>query len=341
VKSKKPKLNDEGAQSRYRRISTRIWNDRGFSALSKPQPNAQSLFFYLLTNPNTTGVPGLFRARETTMAEDLGWSLEGLRAAFAELREQRMAEADWRVGLVWLPNAVRHDPPASPNVVVAWGKIVRNDLPECSLVLRAISKIREQLRDIFQNRAAFEEAFAKAFPKAFLEGLGKAFPEAFGEAFQEALPEPRRPTPDAGSPTPDAGAGGGSPQPFAKPSVPVAPPPDAPPLMDELAEIYRAEKGHDYGRSFADETALRVLFTLAKNDEAQIKRRFRNGLRRTRFPLVASLKELARAEVWNHCATDEPAVVLKGTGTGGRASNADKDWSKEQPTTADGKEIAW
>lgn len=186
---KRASLKDEAAQSRYRRVSTRMWNDHRVRELGHPEPHPMYLFMYLLTNPATTGVPGLFRARDIAMAMDLGWSLEDFRGAFAVLQQQGMAEADWRAGLVWLPNAVKHDPPASPNVVVSWGKIVRNDMPECRLLLRAVTRIREQLGQLFERPEGFLEAFAKAFPEAFTKGLAKAFPEGFEEAFPKAFPE--------------------------------------------------------------------------------------------------------------------------------------------------------
>lgn len=184
---KRATLKDEAAQSRYRRLSTRMWNDRRVRALGHPGPHPTYLFLYLLTNPATTGVPGLFRARDIALAMDLGWDLASFREAFAALEQQGMAEADWEAGLVWLPNAVKHDPPASPNVVVSWGKIVRNDMPECRLLLRAITRIREQLEQLFERPDGFLEAFGKAFPEAFTKGLAEAFTEGFGEAFPEVF----------------------------------------------------------------------------------------------------------------------------------------------------------
>lgn len=196
----RPTLRDEGAQSRYRRISTRMWNDRKFRELTQ---DGQFLFFYLLTNPETSGVPGLFRAREVALAADLGWSPKRFRGAFSDVSAKRMALADWKAGLVWLPNALKHDPPANPNVVVSWGRTVRNDMPECALLLRALTQMRGQLQNLFENPDWALKAFDKAFPEPFLKGLAEAFPEPF----PEGLPKAGFPTPDAGSPTPDSTTG--------------------------------------------------------------------------------------------------------------------------------------
>ena len=48
--------------SRYRKIDTRMHGDKKFRALSGPQPNGKSLWYYLLTCPETTNIPGLFAA---------------------------------------------------------------------------------------------------------------------------------------------------------------------------------------------------------------------------------------------------------------------------------------
>lgn len=185
-------LRDESAQSRYRRVSTRMWNDRRVRALGHPEPHPMYLFMYLLTNPATTGVPGLFRARDLSLAMELGWPIEGFRSAFASLEAQGMVQADWQAGLVWLPNAVKHEPPGSPNVVVSWGKLVRNDMPECGLLLRALVRIREQIESLFERPASFLAAFDKGIPKAFLQGLAEGFPEALPEGFRKENPKPSR-----------------------------------------------------------------------------------------------------------------------------------------------------
>lgn len=43
----------------YRRVYVQIHNDARFRQLSKPQPNAQSLFIRLLTDPQSCAAPGL------------------------------------------------------------------------------------------------------------------------------------------------------------------------------------------------------------------------------------------------------------------------------------------
>jgi uncharacterized phage protein (TIGR02220 family) len=152
---------------RYRRITVRMWGDARFLELSRPQPNGQSLWLYLITGPHTGIVPGLFVAGEAALAEALGWSLPAFRKAFHEITSRGMARVDRTTRLVFLPRAMVHNPPASPNVVRAWCQALRQELPECPL--------RDE---------------AEAVLEGFVNGLGKGFQEAFAEGRHAPLPKP-------------------------------------------------------------------------------------------------------------------------------------------------------
>lgn len=151
---------------RYRKVLTRMHADEKFRELSKPKPNGQTLWQYLITGPHTTSVPGLFTAGEAGMAEALDWPLAGFRRAWGEIESRGMAQADWKARVVWLPNAVRHNPPESPNVVRGWRAAI-DEITECALKRRALDELQ-----------------------AFLEGCGSAFTKAFREAFDEQTHHP-------------------------------------------------------------------------------------------------------------------------------------------------------
>ena len=126
---------------RYRKVLTRMWGDDRFRELSKPQPNAQSLWQYLITGPHTTSVPGLFSIGEAALAEALGWPLKGLRKAWDEIASRKMALADWQARVVYLPKAIEHNTPENPNVVKGWRSTI-DDLPECALKSKALAEIQ-------------------------------------------------------------------------------------------------------------------------------------------------------------------------------------------------------
>lgn len=168
---------------RYRKIEVGTWVDDGFLRLSPPPPNGRYLWFYLLTNPDTVNIPGLYRSGEAAMAEALGWPLKGFREAFAEASTQGMVKGDWEARVVWLPNAIKYNPPESPNVVKSW-RIQWGEIPSCPLKIEAYHTLK-----------AFLEAFGEAFLKAFLEACpkpyGKASPNQEQEQEQEQEEEER------------------------------------------------------------------------------------------------------------------------------------------------------
>jgi hypothetical protein len=145
----------------YRSVHIRVWLDEKFQKLTAAQPNAQTLWFYLLFGDQTGIVPGLFKAGEGSLAEALGWPLQAMRDAYSEVMSLGMVRADWKARLVFVPKAVEYNPPASLNVVKSWANAIR-DLPECELRTRAIQHIQSALERMQGKSQAFAEAFAHA-----------------------------------------------------------------------------------------------------------------------------------------------------------------------------------
>jgi hypothetical protein len=159
--------------SRYRKIEVRTWADERFRSLSPMPPSGQGLWFFLLTGPHTGPIPGLFRAGRAAMAEELDWSLESFDKAFQEVFGNGMAKADFKARLVWLPNALKHNKPESPNVVRSW-RVELDLLPECDLKNEAIAKIREMLETVGESYvAAFDEVLSGDKPKAISKPSAK------------------------------------------------------------------------------------------------------------------------------------------------------------------------
>lgn len=155
---------------RYSKVSRRMWNDEKFRALSAPQPNGQSLWQRLLTGPELTNIPGLIPMNDAGLARALRWPLEGFLEAFAEVQAQGMAEADWDAGLTWVPNAIKHNEPESPNVVLSW-TTAWEELPECDLKVEAWQHLHSYLNAKGESWvAAFEKACRKPSRKASRKG---------------------------------------------------------------------------------------------------------------------------------------------------------------------------
>lgn len=153
----------------YRNVDMRMWGDERFRKLSKPQPNAQTLWVYLLTGNETGPVPGFIVAGAAGLAEALGWDVKPFRERFLELSSNGMAKADWEARFVWLPNGIRHNEPANPNIVKGWLPYL-DGIPECDLKNRAIGRLWRYL----QGRGeSFAEPFRKRFGEPLLERYAK------------------------------------------------------------------------------------------------------------------------------------------------------------------------
>jgi hypothetical protein len=168
-------------------VSARIHADEKVRELSKPQPCGLALWHELIFGEQTGIVPGLFRIGEAAFAEQLGWPLKGFRDAWKEVADLGLAKADWTARLVWVPNAVKHNLPASPNVVLHW----RNSwdlLPECSLKEEAKASMKAFLKAYSEPYAkAFEKASAKAFTNASANPSAESSPKASANQDQLAV----------------------------------------------------------------------------------------------------------------------------------------------------------
>jgi len=135
------------AEHRYCVVQVRMYGDEKFKSLSKPQPNAQTLWCFLLHGHRTTRVPGVVIAGRGTLAcDDLKWPLKAFDRCFQELVDAEMAVADWDAGLVYLVNAFKQpeNRPASPPTAVTWRSEL-NSAPECPLLRRIVADLRAML----------------------------------------------------------------------------------------------------------------------------------------------------------------------------------------------------
>lgn len=143
--------------SRYRKIHVKLWSSGDFLSLSKPKPNAQSLFLHLLTGEHTTAIPGVICAGKAALAEAIGWPLADWQRCFAELEERGMVVADWDSRLVYLPAALAHNEPANPNTVRSW----RNEwqmVRACALRARIVAEMSATFAEM--RKPEFAKAFA-------------------------------------------------------------------------------------------------------------------------------------------------------------------------------------
>ncbi len=122
---------------RYQKVYIKLWLSESFRALSA---HGRILFLYLLTCPNTTMLTGLVAITVGTIADHLGLTPDETRAALNEMDAEGMAAFD-PAGVVWLPNALAHNPPANPSVVKGWRRHW-SEVPNCPLKVAAYGALR-------------------------------------------------------------------------------------------------------------------------------------------------------------------------------------------------------
>ncbi|MCE3269681.1 MAG: hypothetical protein K0S57_78 [Ramlibacter sp.] len=184
--TEKPDQQDRVKTSgRYRKVEVRTWGDAKFRALSPIPPCGQGLWLFLITGPHTGPIPGLFRAGRAAMAEELGWETKDFDEAFREAFEQGMVEADFKARVMWIPKAILHNKPESPNVVKSWAAEF-NLIPECDLKWKAFEALKASIHALGEAYGeAFDKTFAKPSGKPSLNASAKTIPNQEQEQKQE------------------------------------------------------------------------------------------------------------------------------------------------------------
>lgn len=179
--------------ARYRKIDIRMWGDDRFKSLSQLQPSAQALWIYLLTGPHTTMIPGLSRIGQAACAEELNWPIDDFRRCWSEIEAQGIATASWRDKVIWIPNAIKYDPPRAPDNVTAWGDIW-DLIPECDLKTQAAIALHKALSQANPKTAEAFERVAKT--TNFQLYKPKAEPKARPKVGPKVGPQGRAPDQD-------------------------------------------------------------------------------------------------------------------------------------------------
>lgn len=150
--------------ARYRKIDTRIWNDRKFRELDDKSKLA---FFLVLTHPDTNQL-GMLRSRSVALAMELGWHPDVMSDAILTLCRMDMLMVDDKAGFIFIPNFLKYNPPNGPNAVKGWAGLI-DLMPECELLTHALYHL-------------------KPFIDGLSYGLRNAIPNDIKDAISHAIP---------------------------------------------------------------------------------------------------------------------------------------------------------
>lgn len=153
--------------ARYRKIDTRIWNDRKFRELDDKSKLA---FFLVLTHPDTNQL-GMLRSRSVALAMELGWHPDVMSEAILTLCRMDMLMVDDKAGFIFIPNFLRYNPPNGPNAVKGWGGLI-DLMPECDLLSRALVRLKPTIFGLSEGvRSAIPDDIKNAITLAIQDGI--------------------------------------------------------------------------------------------------------------------------------------------------------------------------
>lgn len=168
--------------ARYKKIDVRIWNDAKFNALSS---DAQLIFLYLLTSPQTTML-GAVPVDKHTVSRILRFDDIRYGIGYKQLSQYGMLEYD-EAGIFWIKNFLKYNPPENPKVVISYASLL--DLfPECPLLIKiakSVLRACEARGDSYVN--ALHPEFKKLAKYDMSNGMvyGIAYPMPYQEQEQE------------------------------------------------------------------------------------------------------------------------------------------------------------
>ena len=152
--------------ARYKTIDIRIWMDEKFLSLDE---GTQLLFSYLLTSQHTTPI-GTLSLPCYVIAAWLQKDVDTVSKRLQILSQMGLIKVS-RLGLIWIRNYLKYNPPANPKVAVGYCKFFE-EMPECDLqreVAYAVissckSKGSEYLNGVEDKLSHYVSRFKKSSP---------------------------------------------------------------------------------------------------------------------------------------------------------------------------------
>ena len=147
----------------YRLVHMSLWTDQKFRYLSPMKPSGQSLWIYLLiADREKCTIPGVIFAGIGTISDALSWGPRAVTRHLRELINQGMIIFDEESRVIFLPNAVKYNPPPNPSVVQGWGKSW-SSIPEGPFRNRIHDTLLEAVRAKDAHRVEKDKIFVDAF----------------------------------------------------------------------------------------------------------------------------------------------------------------------------------
>jgi len=120
-------------------VCPEVWRDKEYrKQLTLEQ---RHIWLHLLTSPTRTHFPGLLRTTIKEIAALVDLSPRKVAAAIEEFKKLGWAEYDAEEELLYLPKALKYNPPDNEKQLIHWVR-VWSSFPECSLTKLALDALR-------------------------------------------------------------------------------------------------------------------------------------------------------------------------------------------------------
>jgi hypothetical protein len=124
----------------HSRLSLALWDDEDF--VEHFDDLTRTLWFLLLSGPQTGPLPGLYRSSVHSLAEALRRPTEAVGGALRTILATGKVEYDERRRVIRVRRAPKHNAAASPNHIKAWWTRWV-DIPDCDAKFRHVESLRE------------------------------------------------------------------------------------------------------------------------------------------------------------------------------------------------------
>jgi hypothetical protein len=142
-------------------------------------PDAKLVYYTALIGPRRTVAPGLSLTHVGDLARMVEMSSKRVRGALEELEEQGLVIRDDAAGVLFLPDAVRDDPPDNSKVVTAWAKALR-ETPDCAIK----GEIKRQL---VEGAGRFSAPLEEGIENGIRNGIGNGTPTQLQRQMQTQI----------------------------------------------------------------------------------------------------------------------------------------------------------
>ncbi len=154
----------------YKRVAAGFYTDAKITQFGIQEPHPTTFLLWLISGPVFGVLPSCASIGRYGISEQSGWEPEEVDWMMEELVSAGIAQFDPAAPFLYLPQAIKYNPPRSPLNVTSWQSDWRK-LPNCFLKGRAYSALKGhcELRD---KDSVFDKKRPRTAKNSFVRAFG-------------------------------------------------------------------------------------------------------------------------------------------------------------------------